>query len=97
MEIGSICWIHPQLVHCKRNWFSSPVVTLLALRVGMVQPQALTTYRKHIWFGAFVMGAIFSPPDPLSLFLVSLPVILLFEIALILHRIIPMRSIQADS
>ena len=77
--------------------FQAPVVTILALRVGMVQPQALTTYRKHIWFGAFVMGAIFSPPDPLSLFLVSLPVILLFEIALILHRIIPMRSVQADS
>lgn len=77
--------------------FQAPVITLLALRVGMVEPQALTTYRKHIWFGAFVLGAVFSPPDPLSLFLVSIPVILLFEVALILHQIMPMRSNRANS
>jgi len=77
--------------------FQAPVVTLLALRVGMVEPRVLTSYRKHIWFGAFVMGAVFSPPDPLSLFLVSIPVIFLFEIALILHRMMPMKSTQANS
>jgi sec-independent protein translocase protein TatC len=57
----------------------------------------LVAYRKHIWFAAFVMGAIFSPPDPLSLFLVSLPVILLFETALLVHRIMPMKSTPANS
>jgi sec-independent protein translocase protein TatC len=57
----------------------------------------LVAYRKHIWFAAFVMGAIFSPPDPLSLFLVSLPVILLFETALFVHRIMPMKSTPANS
>ena len=77
--------------------FQAPVITLLALRVGMVEPRTLTAYRKHIWFAAFVMGAVFSPPDPLSLFLVSVPVILLFEVALILHRIMPRKSIQANS
>jgi Sec-independent protein secretion pathway component TatC len=30
------------------------------------------------------VGALFSPPDPLSLFLVAVPIILLFEIALII-------------
>jgi len=77
--------------------FQAPVVTLLALRVGMVDEKHLTVYRKHIWFAAFVMGAIFSPPDPLSLFLVSLPVILLFEISLVLHRVIPRRLVRANS
>lgn len=77
--------------------FQAPVITLLALRIGLVEPPTLAAYRKHIWFSAFVMGAIFSPPDPLSLFLVSLPVILLFETALVLHRIMPMKSIQANS
>ena len=42
--------------------------------------------RRLIWFGAFVLGAFMSPPDPLSLFLVALPVIFLFEIALFLDR-----------
>ena len=71
--------------------FQAPVVTMLALRVGMVDQKTITMYRKHIWFSSFVVGAMFSPPDPLSLFLVALPIILLFEISLIIDRILPKR------
>ena len=71
--------------------FQAPVVTLLALRVGMVDPKTITMYRKHIWFCSFLVGAMFSPPDPLSLFLVALPIILLFELSLIIDRLLPKR------
>jgi sec-independent protein translocase protein TatC len=43
--------------------------------------------RRIIWFGAFVVGAFMSPPDPLSLFLVALPIIVLFEAALLFDAI----------
>ena len=68
--------------------FQSPVLTTLALRTGLAERQTLTTYRRHIWFSAFVMGAMLSPPDPLSLFLVAMPVIVLFELAVGVDRII---------
>ena len=71
--------------------FQAPVVTMLALRVGMVDPKTITMYRKHIWFCSFLVGAMFSPPDPLSLFLVALPIILLFELSLIIDRLLPKR------
>ena len=71
--------------------FQAPVVTLLALRVGMVDPKTITMYRKHIWFSSFILGAMFSPPDPLSLFLVALPIILLFELSLVIDRVLPKR------
>ena len=71
--------------------FQAPVVTMLALRVGMVDPKTITMYRKHIWFGSFLVGAMFSPPDPLSLFLVALPIILLFELSLVIDRVLPKR------
>ena len=64
--------------------FQAPVATLLILRFGVVDRSQIKLYRRHIWFASFVMGALFSPPDPLSLFLVAVPVILLFEIALII-------------
>ena len=67
--------------------FQSPVVTLLILRFGVVDRAQIKFYRRHIWFSSFVMGALFSPPDPLSLFLVAIPVILLFELALIVDTI----------
>ena len=67
--------------------FQAPVVTLLTLRFGIASRQELTRYRKHIWFTAFVLGAFLSPPDPLSLFLVAMPVVLLFEAAIIIDRL----------
>ena len=67
--------------------FQAPVATLLVLRLEVVTRDVVRSYRRHIWFTAFVLGAFLSPPDPLSLFLVALPVIVLFEAALILDAI----------
>lgn len=62
--------------------FQTPVITTLALRLHIVERRVLRGLRRHVWFAAFVLGALLSPPDPLSLFLVALPVIVLFEAAL---------------
>ena len=67
--------------------FQAPLLTTLVLRSGMATRQQLSASRRMIWFGAFVLGAFMSPPDPLSLFLVALPVILLFEVAMLWDRI----------
>jgi sec-independent protein translocase protein TatC len=67
--------------------FQAPLVTLLILRMEVVRRATVRSYRRHIWFGAFLLGAFLSPPDPLSLFLVAMPVILLFEAALILDAL----------
>lgn len=71
--------------------FQTPLLTFLTVRSGTVDRASLAKLRRHIWFASCVFGALLSPPDPLSLFLVALPVILLFEVALILDRIVPSR------
>ncbi len=67
--------------------FQAPLVTTLLLRSGAVSAAQMAASRRIIWFGAFVIGAFMSPPDPLSLFLVAMPIIILFEVALVLDRI----------
>lgn len=67
--------------------FQSPVITLLVLRLGVVTRSQISQFRKHIWFTAFVLGAFLSPPDPLSLFLVAMPVVILFEFAMVIDSI----------
>ncbi len=64
--------------------FQAPLVTLLILRMEIVDRKTVRSYRRHIWFGAFLLGAFLSPPDPLSLFLVAMPVVILFEAALMI-------------
>lgn len=75
------------LVAASAIGFQAPLVTTLVLRLGLVTREQLVQSRRAIWFGAFVMGALLSPPDPLSLFLVALPVIVLFEAAMLVDRL----------
>ncbi len=69
--------------------FQVPLAVLIALRGGLVEREILTYYRRHLWFSSIVVGAMLSPPDPLSLALIAAPMIVLFEFALLIDRIIP--------
>ena len=66
--------------------FQAPLITTLILRSGAVSRQQMAGSRRIIWFSAFVVGAFMSPPDQLSLFLVAIPIIVLFEAALLIDR-----------
>ena len=68
--------------------FQVPLVVTLMLRNGVVERDVITTYRRHIWFSAVILGALLSPPDPLSLGLVAAPMIVLFELSLIIDRLV---------
>jgi len=59
------------------------------LRGGLVEREMLTQYRRHLWFASIVAAAVLSPPDPLSLALVAAPMIILFELALVVDSLIP--------
>jgi len=73
--------------------FQAPVATFLAIESGAFTRQQFSEYRRHIWFTTFVIGAALSPPDPLSLFLVSLPIIVLFELSLFLDLFRPKQRV----
>jgi sec-independent protein translocase protein TatC len=75
------------LVSASAIGFQAPLITTLILRSGVASRAQLAGSRRIIWFGAFVVGAFMSPPDPLSLFLVALPIIVLFEAALLFDAI----------
>lgn len=69
--------------------FQVPVAVLLARRTGLVPRADLVRYRRHLWFAAFVLGAILTPPDPLSMVLVAAPMVLLLEVALLIDLVWP--------
>jgi sec-independent protein translocase protein TatC len=68
--------------------FQTPLVSLLLLRNGVISRNSITENRGMIWFIAILLGAALSPPDPLSMFLVGGPIILLLEIALLVDKIL---------
>lgn len=62
--------------------FETPVVTFLLVWVGVVSVAKLVALRPYIIVAAFVIGAILSPPDPVSQTMMALPMWLLFEVGL---------------
>ncbi|MFP4143982.1 MAG: twin-arginine translocase subunit TatC [Phycisphaeraceae bacterium] len=66
--------------------FQLPVVLLVLGWTGLVDPAVLARYRKYGVFGCFVLGAVFTPADPISMFVLALPLWGLFELGLLLMR-----------
>jgi len=68
--------------------FELPVVMYFLSKIGIVTPQFLRTYRKHAIIVILVLAAIITPPDIFSQILVSIPLIILYEISIFISRAI---------
>ena len=66
--------------------FQVPIIAVLLIRSGLVERRAIVENRGAIWFAALFLGALISPPDPISLFLVGGPMLVLLEFALLYER-----------
>lgn len=69
--------------------FQAPVVVLLLGWVGIVSVELLSQYRRHAAMGIAVVSAVLTPPDPVSIFVLAVPLYVLFELGLVLLRIFP--------
>jgi sec-independent protein translocase protein TatC len=64
--------------------FEVPIAVLLLVRLGIASIARLRQARPYVIVGAFVVAAIFTPPDVLSQLLLALPLCLLFELGVLL-------------
>lgn len=62
--------------------FQLPILMVAVSRLGLVQPKTYSHYRKHMLVGSLVIGAILTPPDPVTQLLMAGPIILLYEVGL---------------
>ncbi|MDO8503827.1 MAG: twin-arginine translocase subunit TatC [bacterium] len=66
--------------------FQFPIVLTILMRLGIVTHQTLTKRRLWVYVGSLLFAVLLPPTDLLSLFLLFLPLALLFEITLLLNR-----------
>ena len=70
--------------------FQTPVVVLLLGWAGIVKPAMLSKYRKHVIAVCAVLSAVLTPsPDPFSMMLLLVPMYGLYELGVLLLRILP--------
>ena len=68
--------------------FEVPVVVVVLVRLGVVSLDKLRSIRGYVIVGAFVVGAIFTPPDVLSQVMLAVPLWLLYELGLLVARFV---------
>lgn len=66
--------------------FEVPIAVVMAVRFGWVTTQELEQARGYVIVGAFVIGAIFTPPDIISQFMLAVPMWLLYELGIIVAK-----------
>jgi sec-independent protein translocase protein TatC len=62
--------------------FELPIVVFFLARIGVVTPEFMRKYRRHAIVLVLVLAAVITPPDVFSLILVTIPLLLLYEVSI---------------
>ena len=91
-KVSEYLAISTQLILAFSVCFQLPVVLFILLWMNWVSLDTLKRSRKYAILLSFVLGAILTPPDPLSQAILALALLLLYESAMWLFRYVKGRS-----
>ena len=68
--------------------FQLPVISIFFTHIGIFTPAFLREYRKFAIITALIIGAVLTPPDPLTQILIVIPLIILYELSILFSKIL---------
>ena len=72
--------------------FEVPVAVMVAVILGWVTPKQLSDWRGYVIVAMFIIAAIITPPDGLSQIMLALPMCLLYELGVLMARVLRKRA-----
>ena len=66
--------------------FELPVIIYFLTKIGLVTPSFLKKYRKTALVLVLVLSAIITPPDVASQVIVTIPIMILYEISIFISK-----------
>jgi sec-independent protein translocase protein TatC len=76
--------------------FELPVVVMFLTSLGVINPYVLVKVRKYAYFILIVISVIISPPDFMSDILVTIPLLVLYEISVNLSKFVYKRKLKKE-
>ena len=77
--------------------FEVPVAVVILSATGVVNPETLAEKRPYVIVGVFVIAAVLTPPDVASQFMLAIPMLILFEIGLLVARLLHRRRAASEA
>lgn len=66
--------------------FELPVLIYFLTKIGLITPEFLRKYRKHALVVVLIVAAIITPPDVASQVIVAIPILILYEVGIIVSK-----------
>lgn len=67
--------------------FQLPLVVMFILKLELATVEQLAEYRSHLVVVFFVLAAFITPPDVISQFLLALPLMVLYELSIVIGKV----------
>ena len=97
IRIGSYINLAVMLLFWMGVVFETPLVMYILARFGVVSPSSLSRWRRYWLVIAFVLGAIITPTfDPINQTLVAVPLIVLYEVGVLLSKLATRGRLRTD-
>jgi len=76
--------------------FELPIVMFFLTKMGLVTPDFLMKYRKHALVVVLILAAIITPPDIISQVIVGIPIMILYEVSIIISKVVVKRELKKE-
>nr|WP_245728923.1 twin-arginine translocase subunit TatC [Thalassobacillus cyri] len=74
--------------------FEIPIITMFLTSLGVINPVMLVKIRKYAYFVLIIIGTMISPPDFILQLVVAVPLIFLYEVSIILSRVVYRKKLK---
>lgn len=74
--------------------FELPVIVYFFTKAGLLSPEVMKLYRRHAVVVILIVAAVITPPDVISQLIISIPLIILYEVSISVSRRIIKRDLK---
>jgi sec-independent protein translocase protein TatC len=85
------------LVLASGIMFQLPIVIYFLSKAGLVTPSLMRKYRRHAIVIILILSAIITPPDLMSQLLISLPLIVLYQMSIFISRVVNANKLKKNA
>ena len=72
--------------------FQLPILVYFLSKIGIVTPKLMKAYRRHAIIAVLLLSGLITPPDLTSQVLVSLPLLLLYEVSIFISKMVEKKA-----
>jgi sec-independent protein translocase protein TatC len=91
-DIGEYLSFTTNLLLIFGGLFEIPIIMVLLVSAGIVSLAKLISMRSYAIVGAFIVGMLIAPPDVLSQTILAIPIWMLYEVGIVMSRLVGVRS-----